>query len=111
MPDDANLKDRIRERAHKIWLDEGRPHGREQQHWELARLAIAHEDALASTLKPVDPEETAEPIEAVANQAEFPTMTDQGEAQQVPQRKPARSAERKAAAAGGDRPASTRKKK
>lgn len=99
MPDDTTLDARIRERAHKIWLDEGRPHGREQQHWELARLAVAQEDALASTLRPAQPPAPAEPVEAVANQAEFPTLTDQGEAQQVPERKRAKTPARKPAAA------------
>ena len=99
MPDDRSLEARIRERAHKIWLDEGRPQGREKQHWELARLAIAEEDARASTLTPAQsPAPAAEPVEAVANQAEFPTLTDQGEGQQVPERKPAKETARKSAA-------------
>jgi DUF2934 family protein len=97
MPDATELEARIRERAHKIWLEEGCPHGREQQHWELARLAIAQEDALASTLMPAQSPAPAEPIEAVANQAEFPTLTDQGEAQQVPERKRAKAPARKPA--------------
>jgi hypothetical protein len=97
MPDDSNLEARIRERAHKIWLEEGCPQGREQQHWEQARLAIAEEDALPSTLMPSQSPDPAEPVEAVANQAEFPTLTDQGEAQQVPERKPAKAATRKPA--------------
>jgi hypothetical protein len=98
MPDKAKLEARIRERAHKIWLDEGCPQGREQLHWELARLAIAEEDALASTLTPAQsPPPSAEPVEAVANQAEFPTLTDQGEAQHVPARKSAKAPARKPA--------------
>jgi hypothetical protein len=97
MPDEAKLEARIRERAHKIWLDEGRPHGREQQHWELARLAVAQEDALASTLIPARSPVPAEPVEAVANQTEFPTLTDQDEAQQVPARKRAKAPARKPA--------------
>ena len=40
------LEQRIRERAYKIWEDEGRPEGRPEAHWELAKLAIAEQDAL-----------------------------------------------------------------
>ncbi len=40
------LNQRIRERAYKIWEDEGRPEGRQEAHWELAKLAIAEQDAL-----------------------------------------------------------------
>ena len=40
------LEQRIRERAYKIWEDEGRPEGRQEAHWELAKLAIAEQDAL-----------------------------------------------------------------
>ena len=29
-------EDRIRERAYGIWIEEGRPNGRELAHWELA---------------------------------------------------------------------------
>ena len=75
---DAELEQRIRERAFRIWLEEGKPEGRDKEHWDLAKLAVAHEDGLASTLAP--PAAPApEPIEAVKNQGEFPTLVDQGE--------------------------------
>lgn len=83
--EESDREQRIRERAHKIWMDEGQPDGREQQHWDLAAFAIAQEDALPTMLKPVAPPQP-EPIEAVANQADFPTLTDQGEGQQIPSR-------------------------
>jgi hypothetical protein len=76
--DDEQLERRIKQRAHRIWEDEGRPQGRDQDHWELARLAIAQEDAQQSMLRPVDAPHS-EPVEAVINQGEFPTLTDQGE--------------------------------
>lgn len=34
------LEERIRERAHRIWEEEGRPHGRDWEHWERARREI-----------------------------------------------------------------------
>jgi len=48
----TDLEERIRERAYKIWLDEGKPEGRHLQHWELAKLAIDEEDALPQMVKP-----------------------------------------------------------
>jgi hypothetical protein len=30
----------IRERAYGIWIAEGRPHGRDQAHWQLARREL-----------------------------------------------------------------------
>jgi len=76
--DDKQLQGRIRERAHRIWEFEGRPEGGEQAYWELARLAISQEDAQQSMLRPVVLPQS-EPVEALVNQGEFPTLTDQGE--------------------------------
>jgi hypothetical protein len=35
--------DRIRKRAHQIWEAEGRPHGRDREHWEQATRELAAE--------------------------------------------------------------------
>jgi hypothetical protein len=35
---------RIQDRAHAIWEREGRPHGRDAQHWSEAEREIAAED-------------------------------------------------------------------
>ncbi len=72
------VESRIRERAHRIWEDEGCPEGRDKEHWELAKFAIAQEDGLATALIPAAAPQ-AEPIEAIINQGEFPTLVDQGE--------------------------------
>jgi hypothetical protein len=73
-----DLQDRIRNRAHQMWLDEGCPDGKADSHWELAKMAIALEDARPEMLIPVEMPEP-EPIVAWVNQGEFPTLTDQGE--------------------------------
>jgi hypothetical protein len=31
-----DLEQRIRERAFRIWLDEGRPEGRDKIHWDMS---------------------------------------------------------------------------
>ncbi|MDP9132414.1 MAG: DUF2934 domain-containing protein [Nitrospirota bacterium] len=38
MPDDREA--RIRERAHAIWEEEGRPVGKEREHWERAAKEV-----------------------------------------------------------------------
>lgn len=75
---------RIRERAYRIWDEEGRPEGRAQEHWEKARMIVSVEESLPTMLKPVAKSQP-EPKEAFENQGEFPTLTDQGE-QNNPQR-------------------------
>jgi Protein of unknown function (DUF2934) len=87
-----DLEERVRERAHRLWQQEGCPEGRADAHWEMARELVAIEDNQKQTLKPISPEsagpegEPVEPIEAVENVGEFPTLTDQGEEQTVPKR-------------------------
>ncbi|MDP2357876.1 MAG: DUF2934 domain-containing protein [Beijerinckiaceae bacterium] len=79
--------ERVRERAYQIWLQEGRPENRADDHWDKASELVAIEDNYKDTLKPNPIEEYArlpqgepiEPIEAVRNLGEFPTLTDQGE--------------------------------
>lgn len=87
----SDIEQRIRERAYRIWLEEGCPEGRELDHWDMASELVAIEDGQQSTLKPIDQNlgragEPIEPIEAVRNAGEFPTLTDQGEAD-IPSRK------------------------
>jgi hypothetical protein len=86
---------RIRARAHKIWEEEGRPEGRAGDHWELASELIAIEDSQKLATIPVEQSiaqlNAGEPLLAVENAGEFPTLTDQGE-QQIP--KPRRKAAR-----------------
>lgn len=41
--------DEIRRRAHELWEQEGRPHGKDSEHWERARREI--EDGVAAPLE------------------------------------------------------------
>lgn len=46
MTDEHLLKrQRIRERAYKIWHEEGQPEGREIEHWDRAEKDIEDEDS------------------------------------------------------------------
>jgi hypothetical protein len=45
MPDASqDLETRIRERAHALWEEDGRPEGRADEYWERARRFIEAED-------------------------------------------------------------------
>jgi len=88
-----DLEERIRRRAYQIWEREGRPEGRGEDHWALAREEIAIEDNYAGTLRPNPshgPDDTAEhtepvePVLSMANQGEMPGLADQGEEFQIP---------------------------
>ena len=78
--DEKSLEQRIRRRAYQLWLDAGKPEGLAETHWDQASELVAIEDNQRATLIPVSANES-EPIEAVTNQGEFPTLTDQGEQQ------------------------------
>jgi hypothetical protein len=58
--------------------------GREKDHWDMATELVAIEDGQQATLKPIQQNlgpmgEPIEPLEAVQNAGEFPTLTDQDE--------------------------------
>ena len=86
-----NFEDRVRERAYRLWVEEGCPEGRSDIHWDKARELVAIEDNQKTTTKPARPQgrngEPVEPMEAVENAGEFPTLTDQGEEQAAPKRR------------------------
>ena len=92
----VDQEQRIRARAYRIWEEEGRPEGRAEVHWDMARELIAIEDNFQDTLKPAPPmgadDRAGEPVEeAVANvTGELPTMTDQDEQQYPPSREAAK---------------------
>ena len=94
----GTLEQRIRARAHQIWEQEGRPQGRERDHWEKARILVSIEDD-KSSLKPVEPERP-EPAQVMENLGEFPSaLTDEGDRQQFPSAKARLPAARRKAAA------------
>ena len=40
------LETRIRDRAYRIWVEEGQPNGRYLEHWHRAKREIEEEDAI-----------------------------------------------------------------
>jgi hypothetical protein len=76
-------------------MEEGCPEGRANVHWDKACELVAIEDNYQTTLKPVSSAqaplgptgEPVEPIQAIENVGEFPTLTDQGEENAYPHRR------------------------
>lgn len=92
MTDEVDFERRIRQKAHQIWEEEGRPEGRAREHWEKARVLVAIEDD-SSSLVPVKPEPAVEEASIQDNLGEFPTaLTDQGDRRQTPSREAERQA-------------------
>jgi hypothetical protein len=90
-----DLEQRVRKRAYRLWQEEGCPEGRAQVHWDKARELVAIEDNYRQALRPVRAAEAQlgptgepiEPVEALENAGEFPTLTDQGEEDGYPRRR------------------------
>lgn len=77
----SELEDRIRAKAHELWVAEGRPEGRHDIHWIQAREIVALEDAEGPPTRPLAEtiDEPVEPAIAFENQGEFPDLTDRGD--------------------------------
>jgi len=57
--------ERIRQLAYEIWHSEGRPHGQDQRHWEMAAKLVEAETAKAPS-KPRAPRKPKAALEQVA---------------------------------------------
>jgi DUF2934 family protein len=85
-----DFDERVKQYAYRLWVEEGCPEGRSEVHWDKARELVAIEENQKLTTKPAPrgaraAGEPVEPVEAVRNAGEFPTLTDQGE-QSAPRR-------------------------
>ena len=94
----GTLEQRTRARAHQIWEQEGRPQGREHDHWKKARILVSIEDD-KSSLKPIETERP-EPAQVMENLGQFPSaLTNEGDRQQFPSAKAKAQAGKKAPSA------------
>lgn len=89
---DPEREQRIRERAYRLWEEDGRPEGQDAEFWERAEALIAMEDHPDAALEP-NPLTEDEPIPGVTvdeaalqdNLGEFPDrLTDQGDRRETP---------------------------
>ncbi|GGD92735.1 hypothetical protein GCM10011390_09320 [Aureimonas endophytica] len=74
-------EERVRQEAHKLWEQEGRPEGRSERHWAEAREIVALRDSMQVTLTPVAEtlDDPVEPAFAAQNQGDIPGITDRGD--------------------------------
>ena len=79
MADDDD-HERIARKAFEIWESEGRPHGRDQAHWDQAKEIVALHDSMGDTLLPrsAGAFEPDEPTQATEPYGDVPGLTDQG---------------------------------
>ncbi|UEM22771.1 DUF2934 domain-containing protein [Skermanella mucosa] len=60
--DTDDREERVRQRAHEIWMREGRPEGRRDRHWQEAKDEIeVEEGGSLSAVGEEDPEPIAVP--------------------------------------------------
>jgi hypothetical protein len=93
--DDKAREKRVQTKARQLWQEHGSPEGRESDYLDQASELVAIEESQKDTLKP-NPQadyarnpttEPVEPLLAVENAGEFPTLTDEGEEVTYPSRK------------------------
>ena len=74
-------EERIRQRAHEIWEREGRPEGREQQHWyqALEEITVEEEGSLSSAGR------------KIRNRSPYPPQSTQPTAEAQAERRPSRA--------------------
>ena len=104
----TGLQERIRQRAHAIWEREGRPHGRDQDHWRTAESELAGEEAAAAPTKSARKSRAAKTQEtaadAPAKRARAPKPATEATARAKPAKRPeATSAHGDAKAAANSR--------
>lgn len=97
-PPPALSDDEIGRRAFEIWEREGRPDGRADEHWQMARAELAARDLSSDMLAPNPIAETGseavihpEPVESlvsVESLGDVPGLTDQGEKPPYPVSRP-----------------------
>jgi hypothetical protein len=72
-------EERIRMHAYRIWEEEGRPEGRAEAHWNMARDLVAGEDNFDNNIRsapPLGADDQSGKATEEAFGSELPTMTD-----------------------------------
>ncbi|WP_368856826.1 DUF2934 domain-containing protein [Paracoccus acridae] len=108
---------RIEERAHSLWEMEGRPHGRDAQHWQQAEREIDAEDAARASATSADttargrkprPKAAATKARKTAQASQGPEASPTADAAAE---EPAKARGRKPKAAAGDEPEAPKAKR
>ena len=90
---------RIREFAYDIWVSEGKPHGQDARHWEMARKLVEAENGKSATkpasrarktaTKPTDATPAAKPAKTAKAAKDAKEPKDEKPATAAPAAKPA----------------------
>lgn len=93
MADYDQAEREIRKIAYDLWIQEGRPEGRDREHWAAAKEIWAFRTRNDAVPVVKSDGADAEPVLAVENQAVQPELTDQAEQTNAPRRRraPARA--------------------
>ncbi|NUB04064.1 DUF2934 domain-containing protein [Azospirillum melinis] len=97
MADTDDIQERIRRRAHELWESEGRPHGRDSDHWTQAEAEVRGAGALeptgkvAGSRKKTAGKSTRAAAESLSEVASTPAESAKSEAAKPAKAKPAAS--------------------
>lgn len=106
-----DLEKRISQRAYEIWEREGRPDGRQEEHWSRAREEVLAEAEFSTPGTPLEPvpepgeDREAAPTDAAPSPAGTPRRRSRGSRTADPVSMPPDTAPEPGAAEGGAAPA------
>ncbi|MCZ0960921.1 DUF2934 domain-containing protein [Paracoccus benzoatiresistens] len=60
----TDREERIRQRAHQLWEEQGRPEGKHAEHWQQASSEVGEDDTPAHQLQQDPPEGDRDTIES-----------------------------------------------
>ena len=66
---EKTIEDRVRERAYALWERDGRPEGRSDEYWQLARSEVQAEDGEPGNERPDDATEKRHQLRRPASRA------------------------------------------
>ena len=86
---DADHIERVRRRAHSIWMDEGQVHGRDHEHWHQAEREIAAETSAHAPPAAAEPRKASQAAAGGSNHGDVSAIAEIGDCgQQQDHREP-----------------------
>ncbi|PCC99849.1 DUF2934 domain-containing protein [Halopseudomonas pelagia] len=92
----SNNEQRVRELAYQLWENEGRPEGKTEEHWALARELVESESHGETAAPPGKAKRTRKPPTLAETQAEKPALLGTPGARKASAKKPTATAEKAA---------------
>ena len=90
MPANQAHDDAIREKAYYLWEEDGKPHGRDQEYWQRAMVALSSKAKMDTLPKaaPKKPKAEAKPIPVKAKLKAAASKTKSAPTKAAPAKKP-----------------------